>query len=524
MRVAKRSPIRALLSPLLFVTVANGIGCSLPAEGEDMTIEVRLQVANTDLLFQENPPAELTVTNRGREAVNVQSIHNSAVPTFRVVELQTGAESLHKGDPGMTGIETEPLEAGESVQKTFPLLETVRVPRPGGYEITALVEHSEGTLPVESAPLRLNFRPAAPKGIALVSVAGGAGGLLYGATVNSRSDPPEIVRYALAKSGHDGVVDAKSVGPAARAGQPMLSSPRNRVVEHSHFVAWLAGNSFTQTYVDMEGKAQPASALALDGTDAQIVQVSIAPYDAAHPEPAGEALLVQRAEKGGSYFSVIRLTPGASNAGAFAATTGGHPLWATSVEKSEGQRAILFCHEGLFVDKKTRGLVLREQVWPGEEPSAGDVGRVLAEWEDVALVGSAVTLTFDDETFGASLVRSTKLDEPKLEMRTWSLSKDGAFSELASTTLPWGDATPINTTRIAVGPKGAVAALIRDGEKQWFVFDAAGLREVTGRLAKIDLTFSIAYFASDPLLVVASEAGGMQLLQLSGEPLKPSAG
>ena len=207
----------------------------------------------------------------------------------------------------MTGISTVPLPPGGSVEREFPLLESVPLARPGDYEITALIEHSAADRPAESPPLRLRFRPAAPRGLQLVSVSGGAAGLLYGATVNARSDPPEVVRYALAKSGHRGVIDARAVAPAPLAAEPMLSTPRNLTVEHSHFVAWLVDSALAFTHVDAEGRAERPGLVSLSGGDARIVALSITPYEAAAREPTGEALVVQGSRATGSRLDVIQL-------------------------------------------------------------------------------------------------------------------------------------------------------------------------------------------------------------------------
>ena len=150
----------------------------------------------------------------------------------------------------------------------------------------------------------------------------------------------------------------------------------------------------------------------------------------------------------------------------------------------------------------------------------------MASWSDFALIAGDAKLSATDSVDGASLLRSTDLAAPKLELRTWTLSDEGAFSAKAAHVVPWGDATSIEDVRVAVGPKGAAAALLRDGEGQWFVFDSVkGLRPASWRFEKTDLTIAVAYFASgDPVLIVAGLEGGFEMLDLDGQPLAPPAG
>ena len=120
-----------------------------------MAIDVRLEVESTDLLFQQNPTAKVIVTNVGRETVTVASLADPAVPAFRLVALDTGAESEQRADFGMTGLSYQPLAPRAVIEEEFPLFETLSLPRPGRYEVTALVETEGGATRAESKPLRV---------------------------------------------------------------------------------------------------------------------------------------------------------------------------------------------------------------------------------------------------------------------------------------------------------------------------------------------------------------------------------
>jgi hypothetical protein len=506
------------LTRLAWAALALTLGELAASAGEDkMALNVAFKIDKTDFLIQESPPCLLTLTNIGPKSLEVLNPARSfSTPVIRVIDLKTGAETLCRRKVPRGEREREiTLAPGKSTEHAFELLEQAVLPAPGAYELSVLYKYNDGLAEAESEPVRVNVRPNTARNLMLVSANGGPGAILYGASINVTSEPPEIVRSGFTALRGGGVDQVHAVGPATIRSIPILSEPQREVPVESHWIAWLQGGELQCLHFDPQLGATPANKLKLPGPNAEIVPpLYTAPAKDPKVRPNGGVLLCLTDLAGTACrLQRIDLTPKDAKLGPTVDVAGPRPVWLKSHTRSTGIRLVT------YVQAAAQSASLWKVVWP--DPAAGTTPpRKLTEWSGEFIAAGSALL--DDDSIGGGVLMWIEKDgQRKLMLRSWRTVKD-EVSTGPELEIPWDPGHTVERAQLRVNVDAAPAVLLREPEGPWQLFFEGSLNPVKGAFSTTNLPIEIVFLEGvEPMFLCAQQELGFKFVMPDGRPLPP---
>lgn len=480
-----------------------------------MALEVKLSIEKTEFLFQESPRCLLTLTNDGRETIQISNPATSlTMPIFRLTDTRTGEDVVFQKKPSEWEEDIrEGLPPGKTLERGFFLLDEIKITAPGTYRLAAVYEYDAGKK-TESAPVKFTILPATPKNLFLIgNGAWGSNPVLYGAWVNLASDPPQIVRTLFEALPGGGVRASHSVAKAEAEDRPVLSAPPNRSVAKSHWIAWLDGNFLKFVHFDENMGPSPVGKFELPKLEMEIVgALHSDPVTDTRVRPNGAALIwMGDADGTRSGLQVVELTPNKGTAGGTVNLPGARPSWIASFERSTSVPLALLA-------QSTGGKVVFSSVpWPDKE-KGGALPTKLGEWKG-KFAGAGATIDPSDAVLGAVLLSENGGEG--LELVSWSLDAKGVFAEKGRQKIEWEYGKKLDRAFVRVNSKGVPAAVLRDGEGKWSIFTGEGKpAPLPGVYAQTKLPFDVAFMGgTEPVLIGARAQMGFEMIKLDGSPL-----
>ncbi len=486
-----------------------------------MPLQAKLQVESTDLLFQQNSRCLYTLSNPGSTEMMVPAPRlNGDVPRVRVTAIATGVEEWHTGKPPMSGPVMMKLKAGASYDTRFMLTDLAHFHAPGEYDVACAIEvGKDSTL---TGNVRLKMAPVTPRNICRAPVNGGLAAMSYSVSVNRAADPPVLVRHQIYMLESGGVTDACPLVPINPDIHPILSTGANRSVSHSHWIAWSEADKLHALHVLHDGSFTKPRQTPFPQPGCVLVSpMSIRTGGDPAARADGTALVFAPALAGpGGVFHVVTLRADADPVfGATLPLAGAKPSWIKSVERSDASRWIVFAQ----ADSKGAGVYMLP--WPdqvGSSPQATATPRKLGTFSGDVLAGDAA-FDLDDTLLVSVLVMDDPSSTRAVKLPTWTMAKDAAPEAGPVHPVPWPSDTIVASASVRFGLTGEPAALIGSGAS-WSVFcPSVGYRPAPGSVS-LGTCVDLAFLGPAPAFIVGRPKLGLDILQLSGDPLPRSCG
>ena len=490
-------------------------GACQPAEETAMALDVKLTIEKTEFLFQESPRCLLTLTNSGKETIQISNpVTSLTMPVFKLTDGRTGEETVFQKKPSEWEEDIrEPLPPGKSLERGFFLLDEIKIVAPGAYRLSVLYEYDAGKK-AESAPLKLNVLPATPKNLSLIGNGPwGSIAVQYGAWVNLAADPPQIMRTLFEALPGGGVRSSHAIAKAELEAKPVLSAPPNRSTAKSHWVGWLDENYLRFAHFDENMGPSPVGKFELPKLELEIISsLHSDPVTDTRVRPNAAALIWMGDPDGTrSGLQVVELSPNKATAGGTVNLPGARPGWIASFERSNGTPLALLAQSS--GDK----VVLSSLPWPDKE-RGGTLPAKLFEWRG-KFAAAGATIDAADAILGAVLIWTGKGET--LELVSWSWDAKGSFAEGEKQKIEWEYGKKLDSAFVRVNSKGAPVAALRDGDGNWSGFTGEEKPvPLPGPYAQTKLPFDIAFLGgTEPVLIGGRNQMGFEMIKLDGSPL-----
>jgi hypothetical protein len=483
-----------------------------------MTLEVKLTIAATALVMQQNPACIITLTNTGPADVLVtQPIKNPDVPALRITEVATGIEVVHRGHPRMTGPLTAPLKSGSSLSERFQLLDIAHFHAPGEYDISALVQHGKDVR--ESSPIRLIISPVTPRSLHVVNVQGGLAPIKYGVCVNRAADPPRLIRHQFTVLEDGGATNAWPLVPVPANALPCISACANRSVTHAHWIAWLQGEELRALHVDPEGNPSRPTTVKLAAPGGRVVApLSIhASDDPATPAPGHALLWIPTGAgpgAGGALQTIALKADAPPSPGAQLTLDGPAPTWLASAERADQSRWVAFARSSSGKSS------LHVSPWPDQ--AGGKPPVRIGDFPGEILAGDAA-LDEEDTIHIALLVLIDPDHARTTRLLLWSIPKDLPPEKGQEHQVPWPADAVATSSIVRIGPAGMVAVAM-GSPGGWALFDPVNGYRAAPAMLNTATTVEVVFLGGIPAFIVGRPMLGIDIIQHNGEPLPHSCG
>lgn len=501
-------------------------------------MKLELSVSRPRLVLLESAPAALVITNDGPEPVSAPNpALNGKLPIFRVrgpgpddvlehepfAALATrGVRLLPSGDDDQPDVSLAP---GEQVRLEFDLLERLTLPRPGRYEVEALLRspfERDGPPPTEvaSAPVALEVEPLDPCWVSPTHGHGGFDDLAFvGWTQRPTETGPAAVHVRSLEVFRGRVMPRLSfrAGDAPADARPLVStSARGEALEGARVVAWIAGDALCWVRF---GERAPAAdvepARVRVGSGAQLLGPPVV-EPAVGEQPERVRAFVRGADDAAR---AISLTPGPQDE----ATVSLPSVWSHVVAPRRGGPRVLTIASG------PAGVELHAVAWD----ASPRLGARLAAWKG-ELAAAAAVVDDQDVVHGALLTwfRKRPTEAPSLIGVRWRLdAATGRFEAGAPRLCAWDRRLGTPPITLRLDGRGEPYALFQDEQGRWqlaaslnaprLLFpepdadgDVAAPAPEPEPVGPIDVMFFNAGTA--PFLLVHEADRGLRLIPLSG--------
>lgn len=483
-----------------------------------MPITVTLEPVQTELLLQGDTEAVLTITNAGDSAVRVPDlVMNPDIPAFRIVEAKTGLEFYRRRESPAQGPTQVELAPGKSLTKRFSLMPGLHLHFPGEYLVHARYYYNGGLSVAESDPVKLVIHPVTPRALSTSYVQGGFAYVKFGASINSLSDPPQIVRHAFSVMAEGGASNAQEVGVCDSLDAPSISAPPFRRVSYEHWISTQRGPQIRFFHVNAAGEATKPVALDAPPDSKLITPISVIPADLSTERGPGRALLWTPVYGRGGKFTVVKLAPDARPALAESVEVPAKSIfWAMAAERTPTAaipHVVVFAHAG------GKGLALSWAHWPDRAPGGAAVKLI---GESTGEILAADLLVEADETIhGAALTLTDPRTARTVRLVRWRLHPDGRAEMGPEHEIPWPFTKQIVKSLVRVGPGGIPAVIIAGPDGAWSMYEPlAGLVDLPSSISRMSASIDIAFQGeSAPVFIVGRQIGGFEILQPDGKHL-----
>ncbi len=485
-----------------------------------MSLQVSLTIDKADLLLGENTGCRLLLENTGSDAITLNNPENEGFFVYRVVQLDTGAEMIMKGEPYKSAKPTvAEVPPGGTIKASAPLLRDITWPTPGKYTLSVLYNYQQDDIKemAESQPVSVTVRPLTVRNLSLDN---SNSNFITGSFINSAADPPDIVlaRFKICEGG--GVKGIEHIGQGSLLTKPFKAVPGNMNPGAGEWIAWLDKEQLHCINWDWMGKTATKGLLKIPGTEAKIVTpVYIAPKAYGSSRSDGTVLLWANDQKSGqSTLNNIQLKVLDKKVKVELLTAisipGPRPKWSMPYVKSDLTRRLV------FLRSQHGKLSLTVTPWPGDK-TTGQM-RMVHEWSG-EFVGASATLGEDDVLRGAVLMW-TGQQSRQLELVGWTMDDaKGKIQEDYRETVPLGSSVPISSLKVKVRITGMPTVLMRKYENEWVIYDAFGkMMELPApyNYTKYSLDFAF-YGLRDVVLICAEITGGLSVKRMDGSDLPP---
>jgi hypothetical protein len=487
-----------------------------------MTLALSLTAEETDLLVQQDTEFSVALRNAGKRMISLGLPPlDPTQPVVRVLNLQTGTEDEFRVKKAPGGIRHGPatLAPGQSLSSSFSLLRRVPDLAPGNYEVRVAWSYDGGAEESVSNPVRIQVAPTTPRNPQFATAAAGNGTYEYAAWVNMASDPPFVVRSRFAICPGASVSGALPVAKCPTDCRPVISSPGTQTMVACQWVAWVEDMTLKFAHVDDAQGVSKVEDLNLPSAEIRIVPpLFCSPRTSQTIRPAGAALLCLGLP-GATQFRLQTLELREDKANPLGAGNlpGRMPDWIKGFARLSDEWLATWIQVTGQDVKLTRGS------WPGLK--AQEVApKELGKWQGQFLCADAA-LGRDFSIHGAILMWETPEGEEvrKLFVNPWKLSPKNEFSKLDPVEVTWKPADPITAHSLRVNDEGAPAALLRDVDGTWHVFDGKKVVDAPVLYQKTKQPIELAFLngIQDPVLIVGTMALGFRIVDLGGNPIKP---
>ncbi|GMV25409.1 MAG: hypothetical protein AMXMBFR58_14400 [Phycisphaerae bacterium] len=480
-----------------------------------MPIEAKLTITPTDLLVQQNPSCELTLTNAGPGDIAIPTpLDHPAVLGMRVTEISTGIEVQRWREAGLKPPASRPVKAGNTVTGYFGLIPVSHIHAPGTFEVSALVRIKLDL--IESNRVRLTLAPVTPRSHAAVTVNGGHSTIRYSVSINRAADPPRLVRHRIEAVNEGGATNAWNMAEVPPDVAPQISSCANRSVTHAHWVAWIEGENLRAQHIAADGTLTRPESVRVPSKDSRLVApLSIDPDGTPDNPMPGRALLWTPGVAGGT-LTPVTFAPGAKpQLGEPRPLDGSPPVWLQTFERSDRTAWVI------RAAKTEGGQLLQVLPWPGSVNAAATPKKI-GVFDGDFLAGTVV-LDDADTLHVAVLVMVDPARTRQVRLLTWRCAAMDQPVAADPLDIPWPADEPVAKAIVRFDPRNIPNALISNGVS-WHFYDARRELKPAPAVLNTASTVDLVFFKASPAFLLGKPMFGFDIIQSDGSPLPHRCG